>query len=604
MMDGERAPERAMSSPLSATVARVGRSLMTDLTDGQLVGRFVRSRDGDAFAALVRRHGPMVLAVCRRVAGDPHLADDAFQAAFLVLARRAADVTPREAVRAWLYGVAVRTAREARSMSARCRSREVPVAAVPDRAAFADRSADGDALRALDEEIARLPDHLRAAVVLCELDGLSRKDAAARLGIPEGTLSSRLAKARKVLAERLRGRGVTMPAVGLAALTGRSQGAVPVELTDAAARLAVDPGPVPASVAELARRGLGAMLLTRLKRAAAGASAWLLLVGLAVAFANPDPPPDSPAPLPDPPKATGRLLTVRGQRLVLIDPDGKNETPVTAKVEGMFAFHMARLSPDGKHVAFIRWENGKERLRAYLTEVGGKEAALDLPRSPVAIAWTPGGQLTVSMGTRDPKDDGWAPYWSVDPKTGRATELKLGSWQPVREWFPDGRSFVGMDAPLKKGEKGIWLARVGLDGKAGRLTDPGPGGHDHIGRLSPDGKTLLFQRTVDHKLPEIVEPVAEWVGYVRPLRHTDLFTATVGNPESAGPVIHQPPPAEGAYGAHCWSPDGKRIAYLFWAGRAKEKEVRLVIATPDGANAKVVVTEKAEEFSADCLDWR
>src|SRR5436309_7006062 len=160
---------------LSAAVTRAARVAApppeADATDGRLLGRFVAGRDEAAFAELVRRLGPMVLGVCRRVAGDGHLAEDAFQAAFVVLARRAADVRPREAVRGWLYGVAARVAREARSVSARRRAREVCVPSVPDRAAELTETPDADALRVLDEEVAALPDHLRAAVVLCELGG-------------------------------------------------------------------------------------------------------------------------------------------------------------------------------------------------------------------------------------------------------------------------------------------------------------------------------------------------------------------------------------------------------------------------------------------------
>ena len=239
------------------------------VSDGCPLDRFVTHGDQDAFAALVHRHGPMVLAVCRRVCGDEHLAEDAFQAAFLVLARRAGDVKPREAVRAWLYGVAVRTAREARTRSARCRFREVPMPLVPDRPIPAAVAVDSDALQALDEEIARLPQHLRTAVLLCELDGLPRKAAAARLGIPEGTLSSRLAKARKVLARRLRGRGIALSAGALTLLFGSARPAAGVgpALANAATRLA-GPGPVSEAVATLSREVFRIMLLNKLKHLA------------------------------------------------------------------------------------------------------------------------------------------------------------------------------------------------------------------------------------------------------------------------------------------------------------------------------------------------
>ncbi|HUR54681.1 MAG TPA: RNA polymerase sigma factor, partial [Gemmataceae bacterium] len=247
---------------LSAALARTRNAVPPQPaeTDGELLCRFVRDRDEAAFAALVRRLGPTVLGVCRRVAGDSHLADDAFQAAFLVLARRAADVRPHEAVRGWLYGVAVRTAREARTVTARRRVRECLVPVLPDREAEVVEPPDADALRVLDEEIAALPDHLRTAVVLCELDGLSRKDAAGRLAIAEGTLSSRLAKARKVLAERLRKRGVTVPAVALGTLlTAPSVSAGLVVRTSAL--LATAP---PAAVAVLTKGAFRTMYFQKL----------------------------------------------------------------------------------------------------------------------------------------------------------------------------------------------------------------------------------------------------------------------------------------------------------------------------------------------------
>src|SRR5579883_2035471 len=228
------------------------------LPDAGLVARYVRSRDGEAFAELVRRHGPMVLAVCRRVAGDAHLAEDAFQATFLVLARKAAAVRPRAAVGAFLHGVAARTALEARTVSLRRRSRETVTPTFPDPPAADPCPAETELLRALDAEIARLPDHLRTAVVLVELEGRPRPEVAARLGVPEGTLSSRLAKARRVLAGRLTRRGFGLPAALLAAA------AVPPDLAAAAGRLAVDSGPVPALAAELSRGVIRIMFLRKL----------------------------------------------------------------------------------------------------------------------------------------------------------------------------------------------------------------------------------------------------------------------------------------------------------------------------------------------------
>src|SRR5262249_53385746 len=142
----------------------VGKSCYEDASEGQLLGWFVQTADEAAFAELVARLGPMVLGACRRVIGDDHLAEDAFQAAFVVLARRAADIRPREAVRGWLHGVAVRVAKKARAMSTRRRGREVPTPSVPDRANEAAETPDADVLRVLDEEVAALPERLRAAV--------------------------------------------------------------------------------------------------------------------------------------------------------------------------------------------------------------------------------------------------------------------------------------------------------------------------------------------------------------------------------------------------------------------------------------------------------
>src|SRR5713101_5830919 len=174
------------------------------LTDGQLLEGFVTRRDEAAFEALVRRHGPMVLGVCRRVIGHEADAEDAFQAAFLVLVRRAASIVPREKVGNWLDGVAYRTALEARTMLIRRRNKEKQMTDMLD-SKIASKVEWQELAELLDQELSRLPDKYRLPVVLCELEGRSRKEVARQLGMPEGTLSSRLAAARKMLARRLKG---------------------------------------------------------------------------------------------------------------------------------------------------------------------------------------------------------------------------------------------------------------------------------------------------------------------------------------------------------------------------------------------------------------
>jgi RNA polymerase sigma factor (sigma-70 family) len=253
--------------------------------DGALLQRFVARRDEAAFAELVRRHGPMVLGVCRRLLRHEQDAEDAFQAVFLVLARRASAVAPPAAVGAWLHGVAVRTALEARGLRARRRARERPLAGAAEPT-VSPRLPGADLLALFHEELARLPARFRAAVVLCDLEGVPRAEAARSLGIPAGTLSSRLATARKRLAVRLARRGVTLSAAALTASlpAQAAQASVPVSLAArtvgsvaATAGELAAAGLVPPRVADLTKGVLKAMFL---KRSGAG-----LVLAFAAAFA-------------------------------------------------------------------------------------------------------------------------------------------------------------------------------------------------------------------------------------------------------------------------------------------------------------------------------
>jgi RNA polymerase sigma factor (sigma-70 family) len=212
------------------------------LTDGQLLDRYLVSGDQEAFTSLVRRHGPMVLGVCRRILENADDADDAFQATFLVLVRKATSVIPPEMVANFLYGVACRTARKARALAVRRKARERQVTAMPEPRVL--QAEVWDELRPLlDKELALLPDRYRAPMILCDLEGKTHREAARQLGWPQGTVSGRLARARALLARRLARHGLTLSATGLGAVLGQHKvsAAVPAALarTASCASLAV-----------------------------------------------------------------------------------------------------------------------------------------------------------------------------------------------------------------------------------------------------------------------------------------------------------------------------------------------------------------------------
>jgi RNA polymerase sigma factor (sigma-70 family) len=277
-----------MTTPRNNILGRLRREGLArgeELTDGQLLERFLAGRDEMAFAALVRRHGPMVLGVCRRILRNEADAEDAFQATFLVLVKKAHRIMPRHLVGNWLYGVACNAARKARTTAARRGERERRAREMArDERQPADTAEELQTL--IDEELDRLPNAYRAAIVLCELEGKTHKEAARRLGWPVGTLSGRLSRARRLLAERLRRRGVALPCAGLAALLSLATARVPPALTAStvrtgtllAAGLPVE-GTIPARVGLLSDGVLKSMLVTRLRFALVV----LLMVGLAVA---------------------------------------------------------------------------------------------------------------------------------------------------------------------------------------------------------------------------------------------------------------------------------------------------------------------------------
>ena len=291
------------------TLFRVG--TVAGMPDGPLLERFLDGPDEvaeGAFAALVERHGPMVRRVCRQVLGDPHDAEDAAQATFLVLARKARSIRRSDSVAGWLHGVAGRVSARARADAARRRARERLGAE-----RTASRVEDGEPPRTwpeLHEELARLPEKFRLPIVLCHLEGLSHAQAAEQLRCPVRTIQSRLARGRERLRSRLARRGVGPAAALLPAALAPdpAEAAVPdpwkQATVKAAARQAAggaSAASVSAKVAALAEGALRAMLFKQLKSAAAIAVAIVLGVvacGLGVASrsattADPPEPPDS-----------------------------------------------------------------------------------------------------------------------------------------------------------------------------------------------------------------------------------------------------------------------------------------------------------------------
>jgi RNA polymerase sigma factor (sigma-70 family) len=263
------------TSPLHVVIQHLLADLRPDgdgMTDGELLSRFVRHRDQDALAALVRRHASMVWGVCHRLLSH-HDAEDAFQTTFLVLVRKAAGV-PGQAVANWLYGVARQTAVRLRATAAKRGQRETQVVNMPEPTVPEVRDADLQAV--VDEELSRLPDHYRSVLVLCDLEGMTRKETARQLGIPEGSVASRLARARALLAKRLIKRGVVFSGSVAAVLSaGSASATTPPALVastiKAASLLAAGQaaGVISVTVTALTEGVMKAMLFSKLKNAIA-----------------------------------------------------------------------------------------------------------------------------------------------------------------------------------------------------------------------------------------------------------------------------------------------------------------------------------------------
>ncbi len=303
------------ASRLSKTVQDLGRAMLPvgdGANDALLLGRFIDCRDEAAFAAIVRLHGRPVWGVCRRILSHHHDAEDAFQATFLVLARKAASIRPREMVANWLYGVAYRTSLKAKTAAGKRGQLEKQVLNMPEPASLPQEPWQKLA-PLIDQELAHLPDKYRIVILLCDMEGKTGKEAARQLKIPEGTLSTRLRTARALLAKRLARHRLMLSGAVLAAALSKLTAAAPSAAVSAASKAgplfaagqAAASGLVSAHVAALTEGVLKAMLLDKIKSAtlvlvlAAFALGGGLLVHQAIAA-------QEKPPLPSVPNAAGK----------------------------------------------------------------------------------------------------------------------------------------------------------------------------------------------------------------------------------------------------------------------------------------------------------
>jgi RNA polymerase sigma factor (sigma-70 family) len=361
----------------------VGGAPEAGLSDGQLLERFLADRDEAAVAVLVRRYGPLVFGACRRVLGHAQAAEDAFQATFLVLVRKAPSLDRGRPLGAWLYTVAYRLALSARANELRRRRSEAQAARR--RPPTEDRAASpGDLAAALEEELQRLPERHRAPLVLCYLEGKTNEQAAEILGCPRGSMFARLAQARERLRAGLARRGYAVPAAGLAAVLAATaaEAAVPLPLLANTVRAALwfageqagSTGFVSAQAVALARGACHALLAQKLKLAGAvllaaamlGAGGTLLLKAAPQAArppaqARPDRAEVGGEPLPD--GALARMGTTRlrhgdavsfaaytpdGQALVTASRDRTVRLWDLATGKELRRFHWGEVQPDSK----------------------------------------------------------------------------------------------------------------------------------------------------------------------------------------------------------------------------------------------------------------
>jgi RNA polymerase sigma factor (sigma-70 family) len=490
--------------------------------EGDLLRRYLGSGDEGAFAELLQRHGPMVLGLCRRVVGDHHAAEDVFQATFLTLARKGRSIRCPESLGAWLHGVAFRLAVRARRTRRNSRAREaqVPPRGVPNPF---DELTARELLTIVDEELHALPENHRLPVILCCLEGLSREEAARRLGWSPGAVKGRLERGRECLRRRLEKRGLTLPGAlaGLLA-AGGAQAAVPAALAGSTLRAVLRGGEASPAALALMKGSLGTVSMARLKMAAAVVGmVGVLGVGLRMLPSAPAEQEPAAAPKAGAPSAATKVRDLHGDPL----PEGAVLRLGTVQRRAVGAALAFRA--DGRSFVSVR---GGRYVRVWDAASGRLQETRELPAggevgsgSWEEVALSPDGRWLV-------QDVMWRALYVWDLQTGeqvreiRTLRQTSSTGGQVRRaaFSPDSKRLAAVGYEGRNARVRVWDRATAKEVFAKDLSEVRGSASEFT--FSPDGNRLLL--------------TFRWHG---------------GGPPGAGA-----PPADGTY---CWDVASGRLLW-------------------------------------------